>query len=229
MVVREVMTKRNPPTFHRKSLRCESSNPTPKTLFDDFRVLVVNSSEEMAKEITLQLTASLPGCSITFAPSMSLALWIVNRRPLDLIVSSAVLPDGSVSSLSDALSELESAPDLMVVGSIQVQTAEALGASGYQFSGLKKFGERKLDRQKNLPLNPKALKRRIKDLGADIRNDLNNPLQELVAMVFIAQSAGEASDGTVLALDAINNVAKNISTYVNKLEDKIASRISIFP
>jgi hypothetical protein len=183
----------------------------------------------MAKEITLQLTASLPGCSITFAPSMSLALWIVNRRPLDLIVSSAVLPDGSVSSLSDALSELESAPDLMVVGSIQVQTAEALGASGYQFSGLKKFGERKLDRQKNLPLNPKALKRRIKDLGADIRNDLNNPLQELVAMVFIAQSAGEASDGTVLALDAINNVAKNISTYVNKLEDKIASRISIFP
>lgn len=61
---------------------------------------------------------------------------------------------------------------------------------------------------------------RIRALGADLRNDLNNPLQEIVAMVFVAQATGGLAQPTNQALEAIDRAAKNMATVVSKLEEE---------
>lgn len=187
---------------------------------DDCSVLVINSSHEMAKEITLQLTLKLPGCSIQYAPTLELARWMLGRKKIDLIVSSAILPDGSVAKLKGALSGLESPPDLVVVGNLNIGSAEIISSIGYEYSRVKK-----LNSKPSLPVSiPVIHKRRVDDslkcLGADIRNDLNNPLQEIVAMVFVAKASGESST-TVSALEAIDKAAQNLAGIVKGLEEKI--------
>jgi signal transduction histidine kinase len=72
----------------------------------------------------------------------------------------------------------------------------------------------------------RRLDRALSELGADIRNDLNNPLQEIVAMAFVAQAAGELSPVAEQALDAIENAAMNLSQVVNALEGKIRGVMS---
>jgi hypothetical protein len=63
----------------------------------------INASHTMAHEITAQLSENLPGSTILFAPTLSLALWILKRRSIDLILSTDVLPDGSLSKLHEFL------------------------------------------------------------------------------------------------------------------------------
>jgi signal transduction histidine kinase len=71
------------------------------------------------------------------------------------------------------------------------------------------------------------LKKRITHLGADLRNDLNNPLQEIVAMAFVASAFLDTNDGQPLseetdrALRAINQAAQGMAQVVNNLEQKI--------
>ena len=181
-------------------------------------VLVVNSSQEMAKEITLQLSLSIPGCSIIYAPSVQLASIILRRRMVDLIVSSPLLPDGPVSNLRAALEELETPPDLIVVGDSNSHYYELLKHSRYHYVTQRKVR----DGIKKSPIleEGRLFDKAVKDLGADIRNDLNNPLQEIVAMVFIARD-GRANSNTKQALDAIDTAAKNMASIVNSLEEKI--------
>lgn len=63
---------------------------------------------------------------------------------------------------------------------------------------------------------------RVESVSADLRNDLNNPLQEIVTMVFIARSASPQSDATTTqALDAIDRAAKNMANIVRSIETKI--------
>jgi signal transduction histidine kinase len=56
-----------------------------------------------------------------------------------------------------------------------------------------------------------------------LRNDLNNPLQEIVAMAFVATSSEGLSPVAEEALSAIQRAATNMATVVNSLEDKIRS------
>ena len=185
----------------------------------------------MAKEITLQLTLQIPGCAITYAPSVELARWILKRREIDLVVSCPILPDGSISKLRDVFESLPQPPDLVVVGDINLKNAEALGDLGYEHLSFRKLGA--------LPHTEKRLKAvppvtstavpklasSIKSLGADLRNDLNNPLQEIVAMVFVAQATGK-SPTTEKALEAIDNAAKNMAKVVSSLEEKILAAVN---
>lgn len=53
----------------------------------EVNVLVINDSQDMAKEMSMQLTLALPGCSITYAPTIELAKWILGRRSINLVVS----------------------------------------------------------------------------------------------------------------------------------------------
>ncbi|MCB0353033.1 MAG: hypothetical protein KDD64_05885 [Bdellovibrionales bacterium] len=185
-------------------------------------VLVINSGRDMAREITHQLTMALPGCSMTFAPSFELARWILRRRTIDLIVSSPILPDGGIEQLQSELNTMECPPDLVVVGEVTNSGAQALGELGYQFAKLKKLGSGGMAQAVNFDVNNGGdLREKVKELGADIRNDLNNPLQEIVAMVFVAQAAGQAAPMTNKALTAIDQAAKNMANYVNRLEQKI--------
>lgn len=191
----------------------------------EFTVLVVNSSQEMAKEITLQLTLSIPGCSIMYAPTIEVARWILSRRRVNLVVSSPILPDGSIERLKSALEKMEQPADLVVVGNLNARSADLLSNSSYQCTALRRINSvtpaaKPVEPIINRPTN-RALKKNIQNLGADIRNDLNNPLQEIVAMVFVARTGAESSPASDCALDAIEKAAKNMSKLVNALEDKI--------
>ena len=219
--------------FQRKTMVCRES--VRRTLSADralatavdYSVLVINSSQEMAKEITMQLTLSLPGCSITYAPTLELARWILSRRKMDLVVSNAILPDGSISRLQDVLQKLDQPPDLVVVGN--AGNSHMLDQSGYRMTSARKIGTVQTNngatlsvRQQSLP----SLTQSIKSLGADIRNDLNNPLQEIVAMVFVAKAIGGEGKGTNQALEAIDRAANNMAQVVKGLEDKIRAAVS---
>lgn len=190
----------------------------------DCSVLVVNNSDRMAKEITHELSLAIPGCSIIYSPTLELAKLILKRRSIHLVVSSSVLPDGSVAKLREELTLLPTPPDVLVVG--EMSMAQTLSESGYCFVRAKKIGEPKTPKKAvvsrgAMPFRHKSSSTNIQSLGADIRNDLNNPLQEIVAMAFVAKAGGELSPAAEQALHAIEKAAQNMSKIVNGLEEKI--------
>lgn len=195
-------------------------------------VLVVNSSQEMAKEIGLQLSLQIPGCSIIYAPTVEVAKWLIGKRKIDLIVSSQILPDGSIKKLEEELIRTQSQADLIVVSKCDsAEISENDQDLKYFCSAIKRIqtvtdSASNIAEQNQLPI----IRRHrgvdnIKALGADIRNDLNNPLQEIVAMVFVARCKESANAASVCALDAIERAAKNMATVVKGLEEKIRAAL----
>ena len=176
---------------------------------EEFPVLVINSSHEMAKEITLELTLGIPGCSIMYAPTIELAKWIIKRRSIRLIVSSPILPDGSVERLKIILESIPNPPDLVIMGDKRFTQSHLLHSSKYVLSTTHNLS------------SSKSTIDQISSLGADIRNDLNNPLQEIVAMVYVAQQSTGATPLTDQALGAIDRAAQKIAAVVSGLEEKI--------
>jgi len=225
---------------HSLSNTIDFSKHASQTTNEKFTVLVINSSHEMAKEITLQLTLGIPGCAIMYAPTIELAKWILRRRKIKIVVSSPVLFDGGINRLKDTLESLESPPEVVVVGNMNIHNAELFSKSRYEFSSYRRIGAAKTEHQDPKPIQapiiqrknplssskpaPKRLDTTIKLLGADIRNDLNNPLQEIVAMVFVAQNASQSAL-TEQALTAIDAAAKNMAHVVNALEEKIRGAV----
>jgi len=182
-------------------------------------VLVINASQDTAREITLELSRTLPGCSILFAPTLQLALWILKRRSIDIILSSATLPDGHLSKLHESLELMSPPPELVILSDLTATRADLGSHPGYRFVELRRV-------QSNKPYAPAPAdtnSTQISSLGADIRNDLNNPLQEIVAMAFVATSSAGLSPVAEEALSAIQRAATNMSNVVNTLEDKIRS------
>lgn len=195
--------------------------PTEPSQFSDFSVLVINSSLEMAKEITMQLTLDMPGCSLMYAPTISLAQLILKKRAIDLVVSSQILPDGHINKLRDSLQCMQKPPAVVVVGAPHMRSADILGDSSYQFAKSRCITSPNAAAEiVELPSD------KIASLGADLRNDLNNPLQEIVAMVFVAQNNKGTATATDSALLSIEKAAKNMSNIVNQLEDKIRSVVA---
>lgn len=133
---------------------------------------------------------------------------------------------------------LQSPPDVMVVSDGSAQTIDFADDSTYTFAVARRFpgSAGGASGPTPRPASPhhdvseasgasRELNRRLKELGADIRNDLNNPLQEIVAMVFVAQATGAASESTTQALEAINKAATNMATVVRGLEEKIVQAV----
>jgi hypothetical protein len=185
--------------------------------------LIVNGSHRMAKEISLSLSLRMPNCSIMYAPTLQLAAWMVRRRKIDLVVSDALLPDGAVQSLLPILKARQPSPDLVVLGDLREACASAFRQSGYRFSRAQHFTE--IMHPEETATNILPLNERVRALGKDIRNDLNNPLQEIVAMVFVAQASAATiptlQPTTAKALDAIDRAAKNMAVKIKALEDRI--------
>jgi len=218
--------------FKRKTLivsnseEISSSQETKIKSTSDITVLVVNSSHEMAREITTQLILKFPFCSILYAPTIELARWILKRRSINLVVSSSTLPDGNIIKLKQTLEKLSNPPDVVVVGNMRIKNVELFSNSGYQFTGYKRIGNKNpsSSNAENLPVD--SIVDSIKGLGENIRNDLNNPLQEIVAMVFIAAHSRGDESATGSALEAIEKAAKNMSGIVNSLEGKIMTAVA---
>ena len=186
---------------------------------DGATVLVINASQNMAQEITIELSRTLPGCSILFAPTLHLALWILKRRSIDIILSSATLPDGPLSKLHQTLELMSPPPELVILSDLTTSRSEMGSHPGYRFVELRRVQSRQ-------PYAPTQEPRgAIASLGADIRNDLNNPLQEIVAMAFVAHASQGLSSTAEQALAAIQRAAANMASVVNTLEDKIRSAV----
>jgi len=188
---------------------------------DGHTVLVVNASQEMAREITIELSGVLPGCSILFAPTLSLALWILKRRSIDLVLTSAMLPDGPLSKLHECLELMNPPPELVVLSNLGTSRSHMGSSPGYRFVELRRVSTLAQGAE-----SPPAKETSIADLGADLRNDLNNPLQEIVAMAFVAQASHGLSPVAEQALEAIERAAENMATVVKGLEDKIRVVVS---
>lgn len=177
-------------------------------------VLVINASQSMAHEITLELSRTIPGSTILFAPTLSLALWILKRRRINLILSSAILPDGALATLHQVIELMSPPPELVVISDLHSSRAELGSHPGYRFVELRRVSTRQGG-------EPQVMQTRISELGANIRNDLNNPLQEIVAMAFVAHTSQGLSPMAEEALSAIQRAAGNMADVVNRLEDKI--------
>ena len=186
---------------------------------DGCTVLVINASQSMAHEITLELSRTIPGSTILFAPTLSLALWILKRRRINLILSSAILPDGALGTLHQFIELMSPPPELGVISDLHSSRAELGSHPGYRFVELRRVSTRQGD-------EPQVMQTRISELGANIRNDLNNPLQEIVAMAFVAHTSQGLSPMAEEALSAIQRAAGNMADVVNRLEDKIRVVVS---
>jgi signal transduction histidine kinase len=180
---------------------------------------VINASQNMAHEITLELSRTLPGSTILFAPTLSLALWILKRRQINLILSSAILPDGALGTLHQFIELMSPPPELVVISDLHSTRAELGSHPGYRFVELRRVSTRQGDERQ-------VIQSRISELGANIRNDLNNPLQEIVAMAFVAHSSQGLSPMAEEALSAIQRAAGNMADVVSMLEDKIRVVVS---
>ncbi len=64
-------------------------------------------------------------------------------------------------------------------------------------------------------------KKSITSLSADLRDSLNNPLQEIVAMVSVAKHKAEQSKLDDEALSVITRAAQDMAEEVMKLEEKM--------
>ncbi len=211
------------------TLTCKEKEARPVQCLQACTVLILNNSHEMAKEITLQLTYKFPNASLLYAPTIEIARLILSRKQFDLVVASPILPDGSAVKLQEILQSLAHRPDLVVVGKPDNQIGELFLNKGYEINSLRPIGNTPT-RSPGLhkPVQPRiASKARIatlvSSLGADLRNDLNNPLQEIVAMVFVARSSQTSgiSEMTQEALAAIDSAAQNLAGVVQGLENKI--------
>jgi len=197
-----------------KTTRVLSNDESPSQ--SGATVLVINASQDMAQEITFELSKTLPGCSILFAPTLSLALWMLKRRSIDIILSSSILPDGPLSKLHESLEALSPPPELVILTDLSTTRSDLGSHPGYRFVELRRVPSSK---RYAPPTGPAPT--HISALGADIRNDLNNPLQEIVAMAFVATASEGLSPVAEEALSAIQRAAGNMASVVNSLEDKI--------
>ncbi len=168
---------------------------------------------------TLELSSTLPGSTILFAPTLSLALWILKRRQINLILSSAILPDGALGTLHQFIELMSPPPELVVISDLHSTRAELGSHPGYRCVELRRVSTRQGDARQ-------VIQSQISKLGANIRNDLNNPLQEIVAMAFVAHSSQGLSPMAEEALSAIQRAAGNMADVVNMLEDKIRVVVS---
>lgn len=180
-------------------------------------VLVINASTQMARELTFEISTTIPGSNILFAPTLTTALWILKRRSIDIILTTAILPDAPLAKLHEFLELMSPPPELVVLSDLEGSREEVGGHPGYRFVELRRLAHLKIEEEQTI------ISDSVKTLGADLRNDLNNPLQEIVAMAFVAHASVGLSPSAEQALSAIQRAATNMATVVNSLEEKIAS------
>jgi hypothetical protein len=125
--------------FQERAKKAPTAPPHQSVSNASATVLVINASQETAQEITLELSRTLPGCSILFAPTLQLALWILKRRSIDIILSSALLPDGPLSRLHESLEAMSPPPELVILSDLTTTRAELGSHPGYRFVELRRM------------------------------------------------------------------------------------------
>ncbi len=235
-----------PPRFYRKAIKLRrvdrfgetpttspESSPLALPLQETSRkkpqqVLVINESAEMAGAITRQLLYTLPNASIMYSPTLELASWILKSREINLVISSEILPDGGPQKLQSILRTLKHPPDMLIVGRSVGTSIAHLSNAGYHLVQRKQIAPPPLTEAPVRSIPPRStppIEQRVSTLGADLRNDLNNPLQEIVTMAFVARQSDNQRELSDSALEAIERAARQLAGTVEGLEDRIRAAV----
>jgi hypothetical protein len=172
-----------------------------------FTVLVLNSNRDMANEIASQLAAKVDECNIVYAPTLETAKILLRKRKIDLVVSSPILPDGHITRLQPLLENLSHPPDVVIFADKEKRGLDLFESPSYQFLSVRQVPSK----DQPTPLS---------EASREIRDALNNPLQEIVALVFVAHTT-RCSETTGRALDAIEHAAQKMAGIVWGLEEKL--------
>ena len=176
--------------------------------FSNLTVLVLNSNRDMANEIARQLIENVQGCQIVYAPTLGLGKLLLKRNNIDLVVSSPILPDGHITKLQPLLESLKQPPDVIVFGDDQYHSGLNLFDSpSYKFISVK-----------NITSESSATP--VGQVAQELRDALNNPLQEIVALIYVAH-ATECSAVTNQALIAIEKAAQRMAGIVWGIEERL--------
>ena len=178
----------------------------------------------MANEITGRLAEQVDECSIVYAPTLELARLMLRKRKIDLIVSSPVLPDGHITRLQSTLEGLSDPPDVLIFADAAKKSIGLFEMPGYNFLSIREVQSATDGDAEVLPVDTMATQ--VSELGAEVRDALNNPLQEIVALVYVARSA-PGSTITDRALTAIESAAKGMANVVWGLEDRLYENIIV--
>ena len=195
-------------------------NDVPEKAAKNYSVLVLNANRQMANEISARLAEHVDDCSMVYAPTLELAKLLLKKGDIDLVVSSPILPDGHITKLQPILESLQNPPDVLIFADSEKKSIRLFESTNYHFLSIK---------QVNSEAEPLTVEKCVKlsdetdalsHISADIRDALNNPLQEIVSLIFVARSA-PASFSTERALDAIEAAAQNMATMVWGIEDRL--------
>lgn len=206
-----------------RSVRAEKS-PLPSA-GSTYTVLVLNANRQMANEITSRLAEQVDECSIVYAPTLELARLMLRKRKIDLIVSSPVLPDGHITRLQSTLEGLTDPPDVLIFADAAKKSIGLFEMPGYNFLSIREV-QSSTDEGQQVEVLPgeNNVEEHISALGAEVRDALNNPLQEIVALVYVART-GPGSPTTDRALTAIESAAKGMANVVWGLEDRLYENV----
>ncbi len=174
-------------------------------------MLVLNAHPALAHEITAALQEQVAECEIVYAPTIELARILIKKREISLIVTSPMLPDGHVSKLQSYLDTLPHPPDVIVFADQDKKSISLFENSGYHFISVRDV--------RSVSSGPVD-----ESLHKEIRDALNNPLQEIVSLVFLAHTA-QCSEKTKVALGAIEHAAERMSQVVWGLEERLCQNV----
>ena len=185
----------------------DSQSAKPQPTNATFTVLVLNANREMANEITKQMAQEVDECSIIYAPTIELAKLLLRKHRVDLVVSSPILPDGHITKLQPLLESLQPPPDLVVFADEDKRGLVFFEGPRYHFVSVRQ-------------VESTANHERLSGVSQEIRDSLNNPLQEIVALVFVAHTT-QNSPSTNQALVAIEKAAQKMAGIVWGLEEQL--------
>jgi hypothetical protein len=217
-------------------LRCSTNTKDLKTLPNPNKssnrtVLVLNNDARIAEAVTVQLLRLDPQISIIYAPTLTSAKVFLKGCPVSLIITEETLPDGSAYLLRSTLEESGQEPQLIILS--QAHNFSGLpfeAVSPYRFARVQLIGSthsynRGLTEASSNQCPTKthisALKRQIR---AELKDSVNNPLQEILAMVYVARNCSETNALLNEALKAIETAAEKIASEV---ANATSSRLSL--
>ena len=203
----------------------DTGQPPPIELpaTNQYTVLVLNANRQMANEITTRLAEDVDECSIVYAPTLELARLMLKRRKIDLIVSSPVLPDGHITRLQTTLEKLSEPPDVLIFADAEKKSIGLFEMPGYNFLSIRQV-ESSTDEPQVEVLPVETLEGRASSFSAEVRDALNNPLQEIVALVYVARTV-PGCPTTERALSAIESAAKGMANVVWGLEERLYENV----
>jgi hypothetical protein len=194
--------------------------PTTSVSARSSKILVVNGDSVLASQVMVQLKQLGSSVIPLFVPSLKAAQLMLRRSSFDLIIGSAMLPDGPLTGLEQDLQKVKNPPPVIVVDTIE-EAAEVPLDQEYRFAKLRHIKrslyQHDIEISQSLLTHDRYIDSVLHEVSTDLRDKLNNPLQEIVAMVYVARNAPSETALVHSALQAIERAAQEMNGAVHSV------------